>query len=165
MLLLRNFMKSTFIALTIVLVTSVAISAEAVWPNNSAGDLSIFVTLQRYRIYADHCSASIPQLKPKFESLMEDLSSRIQGVSKVLLASDAFKGMKDKPVPAEIVFALRDILSDTEHNVESKDAAAICQKTMQSLSEMDEKSLGADLSVTLSGVQKMIGNLEKEDVR
>jgi hypothetical protein len=160
-----NFKKSAFTAFTIVLATSVVSAADAVWPKNSASDLSIFVTLQRYRIYAEHCSARIPQLRPKFESLMESLDSHIQGVSKDLLASDVFKGMKDKPVPAEIVFALKDTLDDTEHNFERHDAAIICPETLQKLGEMNDESLKAGLSEIFTAVQNMIRSLEKESAR
>lgn len=160
-----NVKNLAFIAFTIVLATSVASAAEAVWPKGSASDLSIFVTLQRYRTYADHCSAKIPQLKPKFESLMKNLDGHIQGISKGLLASGVFDGMKGKPVPAEIVFALKDTLDDAEHNFERNDAAIICPKTLQNLAEMSDESLKADLSEIFTAVQKMIRNLEKESAR
>jgi hypothetical protein len=160
-----NFTKTLFIALAIVLATSFASAAEAVWPKDSASELSIFVTLQRYQIYADHCSARIPQLKPKFERLMDKLNSHIQGISKGLLASDVFKGMKDKPVPAEIVFAFKDTLDDAEHNFERQDAAVICPKTLQSLDETDDEALKSGLSEIFTAVQNMIRNLEKTSAR
>jgi len=160
-----NFRNSVFIALAIVLIASVASAAEVVWPENSASDLSIFVTLLRFRIYADHCSAMVPELKPKFESLMENLSSHIQGISKGLLASDAFEDMKDKPVPAEIIDAFKDSFDDTKHNFERLDAASVCPKALQNLGAMDEESLQSDLTETLTAVQNMIRNLEKEGAR
>jgi hypothetical protein len=160
-----TFKNSAFIALSIVLTISASSAAEAMWPKNSASDLSIFVTLQRYRIYADHCSARIPQLKPKFESLMEILNSRIQGISKGLLASDAFRGMEDKPVPAAIVFALKDTVHDAEHNLERQDAGFICPKTLQDLGDIDDESLRLVLSETLTAVQNMTRNMEKESAR
>jgi hypothetical protein len=160
-----TFKNPALIALSIVLTISAAPAAEAMWPKNSGSDLSIFVTSQRYRIYADHCSARIPQLKPQFESLMENLNNRIQGISKGLLASDLFKGMKDMPVPAAIVFALKDTLHDAEYNVERQDAAFICPKTLQNLSEMDDESLKSELTDTLTAVQNMTRNLEKASAR
>jgi hypothetical protein len=157
----RSFRISALIAFSIVLTSAAASAAEAEWPKNSASELSIFVSLQRYRIYADHCSAGTPQLKPQFESLMEKLNNRMQGISNGLLASAVFKGMKDKPVPAEIVFALKDALHDAEHNVERQDAAFICPKALQNLGELDDDSLKSALLETLTAVQNMIRNTER----
>ena len=131
------------------------------WPKNSASDVSIFVTILRFRIYADHCSAKVPQLKPKFERFMEDLNSRIQGISKDLLSSEEFVGMKDKPVPVEIIDALKDSFDDVKHNFERADAVSICPKTLQDFSEMDNESLISDLTANLTGVQNMIRRMEK----
>jgi hypothetical protein len=147
------------------LTTSAATAAEEVWPKNSASEVSIFVTILRFQIYADHCSAKVPQLKPKFESLMADLSSRIQGISKGLLASEEFMGMKDKPVPVEIIDALKDSFDDVKHNFERLDAASICPETLQTFSETDNESLISGLTVNLAGVQNMIQRMEKESAR
>lgn len=160
-----DFRNSAFIALVIALTASASSAAEAVWPKNSAGDLSIFVTLQRFRIYADRCSAEVPQLKPRFESLMESLDSRIHGIANDLLASDVFKGMKDKPVPAEIIDALKDNFDDAKHNFERQDAASICPKTLQNLGEMDDESLKSGLTEILAAVQNMIRMMEKQGAR
>jgi hypothetical protein len=157
----RNLSNSVFIALAMALTTSVAPAAEAVWPKNSASELSVFATILRFRIYADHCSARTPQLKPKFESLMEDLSSRIQGISKGLLASDEFKGMEGKPVPVEIVDAFEDSFDDVKHNVERLDAASICPKALQDFGEMDDESMKSGLTANLKAVQNMILKLAK----
>ncbi|MEO8313986.1 MAG: hypothetical protein ABI645_04235 [Pseudomonadota bacterium] len=156
-----NFKNSVFIAFAMVLTASVASAAEGVWPKSSASDLSIFVTLLRFRIYADHCSANVPQLKPKFDSLVENLNSRIQGIAKGLLASEKFKDMKGKPVPAEIVHSLRDSFDDAKHNFERRDAASICPEALQSFGEMDDESLKSGLTEVLTGVQNMIRNLER----
>ena len=153
------------IALAMALTSSVATAAEEVWPRSSASGVSIFVTILRFRIYADHCSARVPQLKPKFESLMEDLGSRIQGISKGLLAAEEFKGMKDKPVPVEIIDALKDSFDDVKHNFERLDAASVCPKTLQDFGEMDNESLKSGLTANLMGVQTMIRRLEKEGAR
>jgi hypothetical protein len=160
-----TFKNTAFIALTMVLTISVSSAAEATWPESSASDLSIFVTSQRYQIYADHCSARIPQLKQEFESLMKNLNNRIQGISKGLLASEMFKGMKDKPVPTEIIFALKDTLHDAERNFERQDAVVICPTTLQNLGEMDDESLRSRLAETLTAVQNMTRNLERESSR
>jgi hypothetical protein len=96
---------------------------------------------------------------------MEELSSRIQGISKGLLSSDAFNGMNDKQVPAEISFALKDSLDDAKHNFERQDADSICPKTLQSLGEMGDDSLKADLMQTLVAIQNMTRNLEREGAR
>jgi hypothetical protein len=96
---------------------------------------------------------------------MENLNNRIQGISKGLLASDVFKGMKNKPVPDEIVFALKDTLHDAEHNIERQDAAFTCPKALQNLAEIDDETLKSGLSDTLTAVQNMTRNLEKESAR
>ena len=160
-----NLTKAVIIAMAIALHTSVATAAEEVWPKNSASDVSIFVTILRFRIYADHCSAKVPRLKPKFESLMEDMNSRIQGISNGLLASKEFMGMKDKPVPVEIIDALKDSFDDVKHNFERLDAASICPETLQAFSEMDNESLMSGLTVNLTGVQNMIQRMEKASAR
>lgn len=160
-----NFMKHVFIAIAMLLAASATPAAEAVWPKNSASELSIFAVLQRYRIYADHCSARIPRLKPEFEGLMDKLGSRIQGIATGLLASGAFKDMRDKPVPAHIVLALKDLLHDAEHNFERQDSGFICPKTLQDLGEISDESLKSDLSVTLTSVQNMTRNFEIANAR
>ncbi len=134
-------------------------------PKNSASDISIFVTMLRFRIYADHCSAKAPELKPKFETLIGNLNDRIQDISKGLLASDVFMGMKDKPVPVEIVDAFKDSFDDVRHNVERLGAASICPKTLRSFGEMDDESLKSGLTEALTAVQNMIQNLEKQGAR
>jgi hypothetical protein len=160
-----TFRNSVFIALAIVLTITVASAGEAAWPKNSASELSIFLTLQRFQIYADHCSANVPLLKPEFDSVMENLNSHIQGISKGLLASDVFKGMKDKPVPAEIIFALKDSVDDSKHDFERLDAASACPRKLQNLGEMSDDSLKSALRETLAAVQNMIRALEKQSAR
>ena len=153
------------IVLALVLSASVTSAAEALWPQDSASDFSVFVTLLRFRINADHCSAKVPELKPKFDSLMEDVTTHVQGIAKGLLASDKFMDMKDKPVPVEIIDAFRDSFDDTRHNFERRDAALICPQTLQDLGEMDDESLKSGLTEILTGVQVMIRNLEKKGAR
>lgn len=152
--------KSAIVALTIALVTSVAHAAEVVWPRESASDFSLFVVLQRHRLYADHCSARLPQLTPKLQSLMQDLDRRIQAISKALLASGAYSGMMGRPVPAVIIFGFEDALHDAEHNLERQDAVLACQRKIQALGELDDEALAMDLSNTFTAVQKMIDNME-----
>jgi len=96
---------------------------------------------------------------------MEDLNSRIQGISKGLLASEEFMGMKDKPVPVEIIDALKDSFDDVKHNFERLDAAFICPKTLQNVSDMDNESLISGLTANLTGIQNMIQRMEKENAR
>jgi hypothetical protein len=159
-----NLRKPVVIALAIVLNASVASSAEAVWPK-SASDLSIFVTLLKFRIYADHCSSQVPELSPEFAVLTKNLNSRMQGISESLLASDVFRGMKDTPVPLEIIDAFKDIFNDLKHNFERRDAATICPKTLQNLGDVDDESLKFELSGALTAVQNMIRNLESRSAR
>jgi hypothetical protein len=160
-----NAKNPAFRALAIFAMASVTSAAEMSWPANSASDFSVFVTLQRFRIYADQCSDKVPRLKPRFDSLIEDLSGQINGISRSLLSSDVFRGMKTKPVPAAISFAFKDSLEDARRNVERQDADAICPTKLQSLGEMDEESLRSDLTQTLLAVQRMIQNLDKEGAR
>jgi hypothetical protein len=151
-----NLRKSVFIAVAMALAGSIATAAEAAWPRNSASDVSIFVTMLRFRIHAEHCSAKVPQLESKFDSLMKNLENRVQGISKSLLASDEFEGMKDEPVPAEIIDALQDSFDDGKHNLERLDAAAICPKALQNFGEMDDDALKSGLTANLKAVQNMI---------
>jgi hypothetical protein len=154
-----------FTALAIILSASVVPAAEAPWPKNSAGDLSVFAAKLRFRIYADRCSAEVPELKPKFQILMENLNSRIQDISKGLLASDAFKDMQDKQVPADIVDSLKDAFDDVKHNFERLDAASICPTTLQNLGNTDDEALKSGLTEILSAVQNMTRKMEKQGVR
>lgn len=154
--------KPVVVALAIALTMSAANASEVVWPRDSASDLSIYLALQRHRLHADHCSTLLPQLTPKFRSLMQDLDRRVQVIAKVLLASGEYGGMKNRPVPDAIVFALEDTLHDAEHNFERQDAATVCQKKIQTLSELDDDALAMDLSSTLMAVRKMIQNAENE---
>jgi hypothetical protein len=160
-----NVKNSAVLAIALLVMASVASAAETTWPTNSASDFSIFVTLQRFRIYADQCSDKVPRLKPKFDRLMESLSSHIHGISMSLLSSDVFKGMKTKPVPAAISFAFKDSLEDARHNFERQDADSVCPTKLQYLGEMDDESIRSDLTQTLVAVQSMIQNLEKESAR
>jgi hypothetical protein len=73
--------------------------------------------------------------------------------------------MKDKPVPAGIIDALKDSFHDARHNFERRDAASICPAALQSLREMDDESLKSGLRETLTGIQNMIRNLEKDRAR
>lgn len=160
-----NLTKPVVASIAIVLTASVAHAAEAVWPKNSASEFSIFVTLQRFQIYADHCSVRVPELKPKFEVLMESLNSHMQGIARGLLSSDMFRDLKDKSVPAEISFAFKDSLDDAKHNFERQDADLACPEKLQNLGGIDDDSLKSDLTQTLLAVQSMTRNLEKESAR
>jgi hypothetical protein len=158
----HNRVRRGVVALAIVLTTSAASAAEAAWPKDSASDLSEFVTLLRFRIYADHCSARVPRLKPQFESVLEDLDNHLHAISKDLLASDVFKGMKDQPVPVEIINAFQDSFDDTRHNFERQDAASVCPTLLLNLGEMNIDSLKSDLAQALTAIRTMIRNLEKQ---
>ena len=160
-----NLKRRILIAFSTVLAAPVTLSSEAVWSERSISDLSLFVTLQRHRIYADHCSSKVPLLKPKFDNLMEALNSRIQVISEGLLSSEAFKDVKSKLVPAEIGFALKDSIDDARHNFERQDADSICPKVLQSLGQIGDESLKEELLQTLVAVQNMTRNLERESAR
>lgn len=156
-----NLAKPVAIALAIAVAAQVTSAAEAIRSTHSLGDLSMFVTLERFRIEAEHCSARVPQLKPRFDSLMDGLSRRIQGISTSLLSSDAFKDIKDKRAPAEIEIAFKDSIDDSRHNFERQDAESICPKSLQRLGEMDDDTLKADLWRTLMALKTMTRHLEK----
>jgi hypothetical protein len=158
-------LAKAFIAFAIVLTASFASAAEAVWPKSSASELSAFATVLRFQIYADHCSATAPQLKPQFELLMEEIHRQIQGTLKRVLASAEFKGQKDMPVPAEIVNAIKDSFEDMKHNFERKAVADICTSTLQILREMDDAALQADLKEMLTSVRNMIRNTEAQSIK
>jgi hypothetical protein len=157
----RTFPKSgasrrlVLIALAIAMTASSPAIAEEAWPSSSASDMSVFVTMLRFRIYAEHCSAKVPGLGPEFDSLMENLRSRLGRISEHLLASADFKGMKGKPVPARIIDAFRDSFEDVKHNLERQDAASVCPKTLRAFAEMDDVSLEDGLATTLSAVKNM----------
>jgi hypothetical protein len=154
--------KSSLLALVIALTAAVVPAAEAVWPRSSASDLSVFVTMLRYRIYAERCSVEVPKLKPEFDSVIEGINSRIHDISNRLLASDGFRDMKSKPVPAQIIEALKDSFHDLSHNVERLDAVSICPKTLKDFRGADEESLKSSLTVALTSVKNMIQRLDEK---
>lgn len=157
-----KFGKSMLIALAILLNASITAADEVVWPEHSASELSAMVAFMKFRVHADHCSAELPQLKPEFESRMNDLDRRTQAFSNGLLATEEFRGMKDKPVPAGIIDAFKDIAHDLEHNLERRDAASTCPKSLQDLGEMDDESLKSGLTGAFKAVQTMIRNMEED---
>jgi hypothetical protein len=157
-----NFKNTVFLALSMALTISVARADEAVWPKNSASEVATYATVLRFQIYADHCSDKIPQLEAKFDSLMESLGSRIQKMSMILLATDAFNSMKDKLVPVEIFDAIKHSFHDAAHNVERLDAASICSKKLQDFGDMDDEALQSALVANLTAVQNMSQKLENE---
>lgn len=152
--------RHTFTAFAAVCVMPGAGAAEPAWPAKSASDLSMFVTLQRFRIYADHCAAQTPALKPQFDKLLLDLDSRLQDLSRQVLADDAFGGLRTRPVPAAIIAAFKDSFEDMSHNVERQDAAKLCPKALQNLGTVNDETLRTDLRQALTAVRNMIGNLE-----
>jgi hypothetical protein len=146
----------------IIPVLAAAVSAaEMPWPRDSAGDLSMAVALQGFQVRADHCSSGLPQLKPDFDSAMENLHVRMQRISSGLLASDEFKGMEGKPVPAEIILAFKDIFDDARHNAGRLDVNSVCVKTLDDLRRMDDDSLRSALNQALTAVRNMMQKLER----
>jgi len=157
-------LKSALLALAMSLTIPIATADEAVWPKNSASEVSTFATILRFQIYADHCSGEMPQLAAKFDSLMKNLSSRIEGMSISLLASADFNGMKDQVVPVEIMDALKHSFHDLAHNVERLDAAT-CSKTLLDFVDLDDESLKSSLTANLTAVQNMSQKFEKTHAR
>jgi hypothetical protein len=160
-----DFKNRLFLALAMAHTVSVATAAEAVWPKNSASEVATFATVLRFQIYADHCSDKIPQLEAQFDSLMESLSSRIQKLSMILLATDEFNGMKDTLVPVEIFDALKHSFHDVAHNVERLDAASICSKKLQDFGDMDDEALHSALAANLTAVQNMSQKIQNDRAR
>lgn len=156
-----NPVNTMFAALAVVAALGVS-ADEGVWPKHSASELAIHVTLLRFRIHAEHCSAQLPELRAGFAGLVDDLNRRVQAISKGVLASDEFKGMVDKPVPAEIIEAFKDSFHDTQHNFERQEAASVCPKSLRNLGKVDDESLKSELTGTLKAVQNMTRNLEHE---
>lgn len=154
-----NLKTSSLAVLAVALTASLATADETAWPTNSAGEISVFATVLRFQIYADHCSARVPELKPKFESLMEDMNRRIHGLSKGLIASEEFKDMQDAAVPVEIVEALDDSFHDGRHNLERQDAATVCPKKLQDFGAMNDESLQEGLTANLKAVRNMMRKL------
>jgi hypothetical protein len=144
-----------FIALGMWLVVSAAATARESWPRDPASDVAIFATLLRYRIHAEHCSSSVPELKAQFASVVSVLTRRVQGISVKLLASDEFKGTKHLAVPSVIIDALSDSFEDSRHNVERLQSASNCQKTLLDFRQIDDEALEAGLAANLAAVQNM----------
>ena len=96
---------------------------------------------------------------------MKDVESRIQGISKSLLSSSAFKGVSDGEVPSEISFAFKDSLDDERRNFERKDAETLCPQLLQKWGAMEDESITSELTQTLLAVQSMTRNLEKAGAR
>lgn len=149
------------LALAVALTISVASAAEAVWPEHPASEVATFATVLRFQIYADRCSGEIPELGAKFDSLVESLRDRIQGISTRLLASDEFKGMKDKVVPVEVIDALKHSFHDAEHNVERLDATSICPQALRDFGDLDDEALEFSLTANLTAVHNMSQKLEE----
>ncbi|MBK7116142.1 MAG: hypothetical protein IPH71_09000 [Proteobacteria bacterium] len=160
-----NLKSAAFTTIALVCSAPISFAENAAPPTMSASDLSTFVSTQRYRIYTDYCSAKVPELKSEFDRLLESLVDRNQEISRRLLASGPFDGLMGKVVPAEVVEAFRDTLHDTQHNFERRDASDICPKTLQSLKEVNDRTLTSNLSDILTAVQKMLWNLENGSAR
>ncbi len=152
-------------ALAVALTISVASAAEAEWPENSVSEVSTFATVLRFQIYADRCSAEIPELGPKFDSLMQSLRDRVQRISTSVLASDEFNGMKDKTVPVEVLDALKHSFHDAAHNVERLDAASICPKALRDFGGLEDEALKLTFTANLTAVHNMSQKLGEARTR
>jgi len=153
--------RGAVVSLALVLAVPVTHADERVWPSASAGELSVFVTLLRFQIYEEHCSSGVPKLKPEFEIRVQGLARRIQAISIGLLGSEEFRGIRDRPVPVEIVDAFKDSFHDTQHNFERRDAASICPETLQRLDVVSDESLKTGLTEVLTAVRNMMRNLDQ----
>lgn len=152
-------------ALAVALTISVASAAEAEWPENPAGEVAMFATALRFQIYADHCSAGMPELGAKFDSLMKSLRDRIKGISTSVLASEEYHGMKDKVVPVEVIDALKHSFHDAEHNVERLDVASVCPQSLRDFGALDDEALKLTFTSNLTAVHNMSQKLEEARTR
>lgn len=142
-------------ALALALALSVASAGEAEWPENPASEVATFATALRFQIYADHCSAGMPELKASFDSLMKGLRDRIQGISTRVLASDEYHGMGDILVPVEVLDALKHSFHDAEHNVERLNVASTCPQALRDFGALDDESLRLTFTSNLKAVHTM----------
>lgn len=141
--------------LAVAMATTVASETGADWPENPASEVATFATLLRFQIYADHCSAGMPGLKSNFDSLMQGLRDRIRGISTSVLASDEYKGMGDRVVPAEVLDALKHSFHDTEHNVERLNVATTCPQALRDFGALDDEALKLTFTSNLKAVHSM----------
>ncbi len=162
---LRRTGSRRALTLAAMLTATMLRAAEPAWPTDSAGDLSIFLSTLRFRIYADHCSTMLPELKAKFASVVIDVTGRMEGISKDLLASDMFKDMKNESVRPEILDAFKDSFDDVKHNLQRSDAASVCPMALRNFGVMDDESLKAGLVQTLTALQTMSRRLKEQDAR
>jgi hypothetical protein len=158
-------LRNSLYAVLAIASSAVVPAAQHEWPKSSASELSVFATLQRFRIYADHCSAGIPRLKPDFDSLMENLGRRVGDMARDLLATAMFRDLVGKPVPEEVIFSLEDAFHDVGHNIQRQDAASICPKALQNLRDVKDETLKSELAASLAAVRNLIRNLENEGAR
>ncbi|HWL62668.1 MAG TPA: hypothetical protein VNQ32_07715 [Steroidobacteraceae bacterium] len=152
-------------ALAVALAISVASAAEAEWPENPASEVATFATVLRFQIYADHCSAGLPALGAKFDSLMKSLRDRIRRISTSVLASDEYHGMKDKLVPVEVIDALKHSFHDVEHNVGRLDVASACPQALRDFGALDDEALKLTFTSNLTAVHNMSQKLEAARTR
>lgn len=160
-----TFKQVLAISLVAVSSASAASAAELALPKDSASDLSLFLAVHRWQVYADHCSAKVPRLEPEFDSLMQKVRGRLQEISERLLASDEFRGMREKAVPEQIIFALDHGVHDSEENFKRQDAVSVCPEILQTLGKTDDESLQSGLAEILKSVQTMTENLERQSSR
>ena len=149
------------IALAAVAFATAVHPEEEEWSTETAGDISLFMVMQSYRINADYCSEEVPALKPGFDEFMKSLSGRIRGIGKDLLDSDAFKGMQQLPVPSALLGVLAAKLEETRSELEDLDAGEICPQTLQHYRSMTDEALRDFLRRTLAGIQSTIRTLQK----
>lgn len=143
------------VALAAALAISAVSAAEPAWPENPASEVATFATVLRFQIYANHCSAGMPELGAKFNSLMRSLKDRILGISTTVLASSEYHDMKDKVVPVEVLEALKHSFHDAEHNVERLDVASICPQALRDFGALDDEALKLTFTSNLTAVHNM----------
>jgi HAMP domain-containing protein len=154
------FRRAIAAALAAAALASSVSAQDADWPMESAGDMTVFVVHERYRITAEHCQDEVPALKSGFEDVMKSLKGRIRSIGRMLLDSDAFREMQSKPMPSTLVGALASELENVRDEVQEMDAATTCPQTLQDYRELTDAGLQDFLSRTLAGIQSTMRSLE-----
>ena len=130
------------------------------WPMETTGDISILIVRERYRIYTTHCAEQIPASKLAFDEVMKSLQGRIRSIGMRLLDTDAFREMKQQPVPSSLVGALSTELRNIQQELEEQDASVVCPETLQSYRGTTDALLEDFLKRTLAGVRVTANSLK-----
>jgi len=143
---------------TVALIASaqVASAAESAIPPRFAGEEAVELVVQRFRLYADSCSASAPGLKAEFDAAMTSLTARIRSIAAEIMSSKAFESLARQQVPSGLTAAVAKDFERTKREFGSRDATIVCPRTLQNLRDMSDDSLRMGLVQSLSAVQNAL---------